>query len=76
MFRLVITVLVIGVTFGLVAASGVNSIMSSMIPGIGPRDFIALGLAAILVFVAGVLAATWPALRASRTDPTMLLKAE
>jgi ABC-type antimicrobial peptide transport system permease subunit len=67
---------VIGAVIGVAAAVGVSQILSSVLFGVSPADPVAL-IGAVLV-VAGVAfaAATLPARRAARVDPTHTLHYE
>src|SRR5579875_1511200 len=58
----------IGVACGLAIAAAAGRLVDSMLYGIGPRDPLAIGGAALLLGGAAVLAALIPALRALRVD--------
>jgi hypothetical protein len=67
---------VVGVAGGLLLASWWSSSVEAVIVGISPRDpwsFTVAGLAALLVVT---VASARPALRASRIDPALTLRAE
>ncbi|HVB08558.1 MAG TPA: ABC transporter permease [Candidatus Acidoferrales bacterium] len=71
-----ITLTLIGVAIGVVAALGVTRLVSSMIYGITPYDPVTfVAVAAILVVVA-LLACYIPARRAMRVDPMIALRYE
>jgi len=71
-----LTVTLIGVAVGLLAAVGLTRWMAALLFGVSPTDVLTLGsVALILVLVA--LAACWlPAHRASRVDPLVALRHE
>jgi len=66
----------IGVGIGLVAATGLTRLMSSLLFGIKPLDPLTYALGALLLGLAAVLASYLPARRASAVDPVEALKAE
>jgi len=66
----------IGVAIGLVAATGLTRLMSSLLFGIKPLDPLTYALGALLLGLAAVLASYLPARRASAVDPVEALKAE
>ncbi|MBZ5675903.1 MAG: ABC transporter permease [Acidobacteriia bacterium] len=66
----------IGVAIGLIAASGLTRLMSSLLFGIKPLDPITYTAGALLLGIAAALASYLPARRASTIDPVEALKAE
>jgi putative ABC transport system permease protein len=79
-FRLVmgqgVTLVSLGIGLGLLGAIAVSRALSSLLYGVGPLDFSALGIAiASLAFVA-LLACWLPARRATRVDPIEALRTE
>jgi ABC-type antimicrobial peptide transport system permease subunit len=66
----------IGVAIGLIAASGLTRLMSSLLFGIKPLDPITYAAGALLLGIAAVLASYLPARRAAAVDPVEALKAE
>ena len=71
-----LTLLVIGAAIGIAAGVGVGYIMASSMSEITPLDPIALGSVVALLGIVTVVATAWPALRASRIDPIVTLRAE
>jgi ABC-type antimicrobial peptide transport system permease subunit len=67
---------VIGAVIGLVAASAVSRILSSVLFGVSPADPVGLGGAALLVLTVALLAAVMAARPATRADPTATLRYE
>jgi ABC-type lipoprotein release transport system permease subunit len=47
-----------------------------MLFGVGPRDPLVLGGASLFLLAVALVAALAPALRASRIDPTMAIRAD
>jgi predicted permease len=66
----------IGVAIGLIAASGLTRLMSSLLFGIKPLDPVTYAAGAVLLGIAAALASYLPARRASAVDPVEALKAE
>jgi putative ABC transport system permease protein len=66
----------VGLAAGLVLALGAGRAIESMLYGVEPYDAVAIGGAVLLLSGAALLAALIPALRASRVDPTVALRAE
>ena len=66
----------IGVAIGLVAAFGLTRIIATLLFGVGPTDPLTFALVSILLGGVALLACSFPALRASRVDPIVTLKAE
>jgi ABC-type antimicrobial peptide transport system permease subunit len=50
--------------------------LSRMLFGVGPHDPLALGGASVFLLVVALVAALAPALRASRIDPTIAMRAD
>jgi putative ABC transport system permease protein len=66
----------VGVAIGLVAAFGLTRLMASLLYGVSPADPVTYaGFAAFLVAVS-LLAAWFPARRATRVDPVIVLREE
>jgi predicted permease len=66
----------VGVSIGVLMALAGGKVLSAMLFSVGPRDPLALGGASILLMTVALLAALAPALRASRIDPTIAMRAE
>ena len=71
-----ITVAAIGVVCGCLVAVAAGRWVQSMLFGTAPSDPLVLGSAALLMLVVATLATFLPARSASRSDPTLLLRAE
>jgi putative ABC transport system permease protein len=63
-------------TIGLVAALGVSSLMSFILFDVQPHDAMVFGGVAVTLALAGLLASSVPALRATRVDPLTALRTE
>jgi ABC-type antimicrobial peptide transport system permease subunit len=66
----------LGVAAGLGAALATTRWVESLLFGLKPQDPLAIGLAAIVLFVVAAIAAYLPARRASRVDPMAALRCE
>ena len=64
----------VGVVVGLIGAVTLSRLLASLLYNISSSDPYALSIAALMLVVVGVLAALIPALRASRTDPALVLR--
>jgi putative ABC transport system permease protein len=64
----------IGIASGGAAALAMTQVMSSMLYQVTPTDPATFAGVAALMFAAGLFAALWPALRASRVDPMTALR--
>ncbi|HEY9464825.1 MAG TPA: FtsX-like permease family protein, partial [Vicinamibacterales bacterium] len=67
---------VIGAVIGIIAASGVSRILSSVLFGVSPADLIGLGGAALFVFAVALAAGVIAARPVTRTDATAILRYE
>ncbi|HEV3057762.1 MAG TPA: ADOP family duplicated permease, partial [Vicinamibacterales bacterium] len=65
-----------GLAIGTIAALLMTQVMASLLYGIGPRDPMTFGGAALLLSSVALLACYVPARRATRVDPTIALRAE
>jgi len=74
--RYALTLAGIGVGIGLAAAAGVTRLMSSLLFGIAPTDFLTYALVPMVLLLAALLASYLPARRAAGVDPVETLKAE
>jgi len=63
----------LGLVAGAVAALGTGRLLEGQLFEVGARDPIAIGTVVALMFVVALLAGAWPALRASRIDPSQAL---
>jgi ABC-type antimicrobial peptide transport system permease subunit len=66
----------VGVGFGLLAAVGFMTVLSSLVADVRPDDLPAYLQALALVLTTAFIASLLPAHRASRTDPTQCLRSE
>ena len=69
-------VLVVGATLGVLGALSAGPTLASFLPGVGPTDVWALGLAPMLLVTSGALAAVLAARRVLRADPATTLRSE
>ena len=74
--RYALTLAGIGVAIGLAAAAGVTRLMSSLLFGIAPTDFLTYVSVPLILLFAALLASYLPARRAAVVDPVETLKAE
>jgi putative ABC transport system permease protein len=66
----------IGVAVGLVAASALGSVMTTLLFGVGPRDAMTFATVALGVMAIAFAATLVPAYRATRIDPLTALRTE
>ena len=66
----------IGIGAGLAAALGLTRLMSSMLFGVRPTDFVTFAAVSLLLAGVAVLASYVPARRATRVDPIIALRYE
>ena len=66
----------VGVGIGVVLVLWGGKSLSSMLFGVGPRDPLALAGASVFLLAVALIAALAPALRASRIDPTIAMRAD
>jgi putative ABC transport system permease protein len=64
----------VGGVCGLVVAMLLANAMTGILYGVGPFDLPSFGAAALVLFVAGIIASLLPALRATRVDPMVALR--
>jgi putative ABC transport system permease protein len=64
----------IGIGIGLAGFVLLARLLTSLIYGVGSTDPLAIGGAAVVLMVVGAVAALVPALRASQTDPAIILR--
>jgi predicted permease len=67
---------VVGVAIGLGAALGSARYVASLLYGLSPTDPSTVSLAALGMLVVAALASCWPAMRATKVDPMVALRAE
>jgi predicted permease len=65
-----------GVALGLAVTLPLSRLLSASLYGVSPADPLAYGLASLLLIAVSAIACGLPALRASRVDPTVALRAE
>jgi ABC-type antimicrobial peptide transport system permease subunit len=65
-----------GVGLGLVAALGAGKYVAPLLFETAPADYAVFGTAAATLIVVAVTASLAPAIRASRVDPNVTLRAE
>jgi predicted permease len=65
---------VIGVTVGLIAALGLNQLLSSLLFGVQPTDATTIVAVTATILLVGAIACGLPAWRASRLDPNLVLR--
>jgi putative ABC transport system permease protein len=63
-----------GVVLGLVGAVMLSRLLASLLYNVSSADPYAMAAAATMLVIVGVLAAIIPAVRASRTDPALVLR--
>jgi hypothetical protein len=66
----------IGATAGIAAATGLSSVLSSVLFGVSPADPFGIGGAALVVLGAALAAGVTAAGRATHTDATVSLRYE
>ncbi len=66
----------IGVALGLAVSLLIAGSLARLLYGVEPRDASVIVLASLILLVAGALASYLPALRATRVDPVVALRAE
>jgi ABC-type antimicrobial peptide transport system permease subunit len=66
----------LGTALGLMAASAAARLLSSVLYGVTYTDATSFVLAATSVLAVGLAASYFPAARASRTDPLVVLRSE
>jgi ABC-type antimicrobial peptide transport system permease subunit len=66
----------IGVTIGLAGALAVNRLIASLLFGVQPTDTVTISLVIATITATAVVASWLPAWRASRLDPSIVLRDE
>jgi len=64
----------LGIVLGIAAFFALARLLGSLLYGVGASDPLAMGSATVVLLVVGVLAAVIPGMRASRTDPAIVLR--
>jgi predicted permease len=64
----------LGIVIGIAVFFALARLLGSLLYGVGASDPIAMATATVVLLVVGVLAAAIPGLRASRTDPAIVLR--
>jgi ABC-type antimicrobial peptide transport system permease subunit len=68
------TMVAIGIVLGVMIAVALTRLLSGFLYGVTATDPVAMIGAAVVLLTVGVVAALIPALRASRTDPAIVLR--
>jgi predicted permease len=71
-----LTLILSGIAAGLVAAVGLTRLMTSMLFGVRPTDFLTFAAVSVLLALVAVLASYIPAHRAAKVDPMTALRYE
>jgi predicted permease len=71
-----LVMILVGLGVGLAGAIALTRLAKTLLFGVSPLDPVALGGAAATMVVVGLIAASLPAMRAARVDPTTALRAE
>ena len=79
-FKLVVwgalKVVLVGVVIGLAGAAAAGRSMQGLLFGVPPLDLLTFAVSGLAIIVVGIVAASLPALRASRIDPVGALRSE
>jgi putative ABC transport system permease protein len=70
------TLVAVGLAIGLAASFALRQAISGLLFGVMPHDPVSFLVAALVLGIAGISAAFWPARRASRVDPIVALRYE
>jgi ABC-type antimicrobial peptide transport system permease subunit len=70
------TLVIIGLVLGTLGALGVTRLLESQLFGVDPADPVTFSLVAIVLGSVALVATLIPALRATRLDPLVALRAE
>jgi putative ABC transport system permease protein len=66
----------IGLTIGLAASFAVTRVLKNQLEGVSPNDPLTIVSVTLVIVLAGIVACSIPALRATRVDPTIALRFE
>ena len=64
----------VGLVAGVAAAVGLNRLLSSLLFGVTPADLVNLAIVMASIIGVAAIASWFPAWRASRLDPTVVLR--
>jgi predicted permease len=67
---------VLGVVIGLGGAAALTRVLSGMVYGVGVRDPLTFGVVAVIIATVAMVSSLVPAVRASRVDPILAMRAE
>ena len=65
-----------GVAVGLALAVGTTRLLAAWLYGIRAMDYLAFGMASLLLLLVAMAASYWPARRAAQVDPIIALRQE
>ena len=71
-----LSLVLVGLAAGFVAAFGLTRFISGMLFGVSPQDAAPFLMSGVLFLFVGLFACTLPALRAIRVDPSTALRHE
>ena len=75
-FREGLRLTAVGLAIGLAGAALLNRLTASLLFGVRPTDGVTIGVVMGTIMVVAAIACVFPAWRASRLDPNVVLKAE
>jgi putative ABC transport system permease protein len=75
-FRDGMAIVAVGLVIGLAIAAGAARAMSALVFGVSVFDAVVYATSAIVLIAVAAISATLPAVRASRVDPVIALRAE